>query len=98
MSPRRDCVGAPITQLGFGRAVGSLVYDAEVVQCVGKIRMDWPELCLLKSGSLTQVQLGGDIVAGGRRLLRGFDNRAKFARLGHEVSSVGAGESPAAPL
>ena len=55
MTRRRDCVGAPIAQLGFGWAVDSLVYDAEVVQSVGQIRMEWSELCLLKCGSLTQV-------------------------------------------
>ena len=55
MSRRRDCVGAPIAQLGFGWAVGFLVHDAEVVQSVGEIRMEWSELCFLKCGSLTQV-------------------------------------------
>jgi hypothetical protein len=69
-----DRVRAPVTQLGFGRTVGTLVYDSEVVQRVGEVSVKRAELCLLKRSRLTQFQLGGDIVAAGCGLIRRFDN------------------------
>jgi hypothetical protein len=71
---RGNRVRTPITELGFSRAVGALVYHPEVVQRVGQVGVEGSELCLLKRSRLTQFQLGGDVIAARCGLIRRFDN------------------------
>jgi hypothetical protein len=50
---RRDGIGAPKTVLGIDRILIDLADDAEIVQCVGEVRIKRAETCLLQDGSLT---------------------------------------------
>jgi len=95
---RCDRISTPITQLGFRWTVDAFVYDPQVVQRVGQVGVKGPELCFLKRSRLTQFQLGGNVIAAGCGLIRRFDDRSKFVRLGHGVRPASVRMSPAAPL
>jgi hypothetical protein len=49
---RGDGEGSPKTVFRVDRFVRALAHDTEVVQRVGKVRMERAETCLLREGSL----------------------------------------------
>jgi hypothetical protein len=51
---RRDRAGPSKAVLGVVGLFRDLAHDAEVVQCVGEIRMEWAEAGLLQKGSLAE--------------------------------------------
>jgi hypothetical protein len=72
--------------LGVVRLVRDLADDAEVVQCVGEIRVKRAEAGLLQKRRLAEKPFGRLIVAGGSRLFRRIDDGTRFARFRHGLS------------
>ena len=91
---RRDRAGPSKAVLGIVRLFGDLAHDAQVVQRVGEIRMEWPEAGLLQKGSLAEKLFSRRVITGRGRLFRRIDDGLRFARFRHgfpRAESLGAG-------
>jgi hypothetical protein len=80
---RRDRAGPSKAVLGVDGLFRDLAHDAEIVQRVGEIRMEWAKAGLLQKGSLAKKLFCGRVITGSSRLFRRIDDGLRFARFRH---------------